>query len=112
MGVIGARVSAVQLDRPDVLWPSTIKRERACNGGDGAALDELDAQIVEAFGEVAQSINEVQVAAGEQHLEGRPLLKVGDRAPDFVLPGSDGTTALHDVLVNGPAVLLFLRGDW
>ena len=78
----------------------------------GTALDELDAQIVDAFGEAAQSMNEAQVAAGEQHLEGRRLLDVGDRAPDFVLTGSDGTTALHDVLANGPAVLLFLRGDW
>lgn len=76
------------------------------------ALKELDAQIVEAFGEAARSFNEAQVAAGEQHLEGRRMLDVGDRAPDFVLTGSDGTTALQEIVVNGPAVLLFLRGDW
>lgn len=35
-------------------------------------------------------------------------INVGDPAPDFALPDSDGTTRrLQDALANGPVVLIF-----
>jgi peroxiredoxin len=39
--------------------------------------------------------------------------RVGEIAPDFVLPDLDGAPVrLQDVLRQGPAVLLFFRGGW
>jgi peroxiredoxin len=40
-------------------------------------------------------------------------LKVGDRAPVFRLPDSEGTTvASTELLTNGPLVVTFYRGAW
>lgn len=40
-------------------------------------------------------------------------LQVGDAAPDFVLPTSDGRNLrLHAALRKGPVVLVFYRGGW
>lgn len=40
-------------------------------------------------------------------------LKAGDRAPDFTLPGVDGTpVTLNSLLRDGPVVLSFYRGGW
>ena len=40
-------------------------------------------------------------------------LKVGDRAPVFRLPDSEGTTvASAELLTNGPLVVTFYRGSW
>lgn len=40
-------------------------------------------------------------------------LGVGDRAPDFALPGVDGEIVrLGDLLARGPVVLTFYRGAW
>ncbi|MFJ7150321.1 peroxiredoxin-like family protein [Streptomyces sp. NPDC100445] len=40
-------------------------------------------------------------------------LTVGDRAPRFQLPSATGrTTALADLLADGPVVLTFYRGAW
>ena len=40
-------------------------------------------------------------------------LKVGDRAPVFRLPDSEGTTvASAELLTNGPLVVTFYRGAW
>jgi peroxiredoxin len=40
-------------------------------------------------------------------------LSVGDRAPNFKLRAADGTTVtLYDRLADGPAVLVFYRGEW
>jgi hypothetical protein len=40
-------------------------------------------------------------------------LRVGDRFPDFILPDSDGQpVTLASVLAQGPALLLFYKGDW
>jgi cytochrome oxidase Cu insertion factor (SCO1/SenC/PrrC family) len=39
--------------------------------------------------------------------------KVGDRAPDFTLPDSNGQpVSLKDLLARGPVVLSFFRGRW
>jgi hypothetical protein len=41
------------------------------------------------------------------------VVKVGDRAPDFVLPNTDGqSVALAALLAQGPIVLSFFRGRW
>ncbi len=40
-------------------------------------------------------------------------LKVGNRAPDFVLPNQvDKSVRLSDLLAGGPAVVSFYRGSW
>jgi peroxiredoxin len=40
-------------------------------------------------------------------------LKVGDRAPDFELPGATGKTVkLSDLLARGPVVVTWYRGGW
>lgn len=40
-------------------------------------------------------------------------LGVGDRAPDFALPGASGETVrLGELLIDGPVVLTFYRGGW
>lgn len=40
-------------------------------------------------------------------------VKVGDKAPDFVLPNADGNERrLYDLLQNGPVILTFYRGGW
>lgn len=40
-------------------------------------------------------------------------LKAGDRAPDFMLPDSDGTLiSSRELLERGPLVVSFFRGDW
>ena len=44
---------------------------------------------------------------------GAAALKVGQPAPDFVLPSLDGgTVALANELLAGPVVLTFYRGSW
>ena len=41
------------------------------------------------------------------------MVNVGDRAPDFTLPGTDGTKVfLKGLLKDGPVVLAFYRGHW
>jgi peroxiredoxin len=46
------------------------------------------------------------MAAGKQ----RKLLNPGSRAPDFSLPRLDGgTTALQEILANGPALIAFFK---
>jgi peroxiredoxin len=41
------------------------------------------------------------------------LLKVGDKAPEFTLPNSNGEAmSLADILKQGKALLLFFRGTW
>jgi hypothetical protein len=40
-------------------------------------------------------------------------LKVGDRAPEFALPGATGVTVRSaDLLARGPLVISFYRGGW
>ena len=40
-------------------------------------------------------------------------LKVGEKAPDFILPNAfDNLLSLSDCLKSGPVVLKFYRGDW
>ena len=40
-------------------------------------------------------------------------LQPGDRFPDFALPNSrNEMTTLQDVVAQGPALLLFYKGDW
>lgn len=41
------------------------------------------------------------------------MLKIGSKAPEFVLPDSDGNdTALSDLLQNGPLILYFYPADF
>ncbi len=41
------------------------------------------------------------------------VLKLNDRIPDFILPNAEGKLiASEDLLVRGPLVISFFRGDW
>jgi peroxiredoxin Q/BCP len=40
-----------------------------------------------------------------------PQLDVGDPAPDFTLPSTQGTVTLSERLANGPVLLVFYPGD-
>ena len=41
------------------------------------------------------------------------ILKVGAKAPDFVLPNAEEKpVALKSLLANGPAIVTFYRGRW
>ena len=42
-----------------------------------------------------------------------PVVPTGQRAPDFNLQSHDGrAVTLDDLLLRGPAVLVFYRGHW
>lgn len=59
-------------------------------------------------GEVAAHVARL-VAAGV----GRKALKVGDSAPNFILPDGHGNAlALRALLLDGPVVVVFYRGRW
>lgn len=50
------------------------------------------------------------VIANARHVKG---VKVGDKAPDFVLPDALGTAvSLSQCLKFGPVILKFYRGEW
>ncbi|MDO6596881.1 peroxiredoxin-like family protein [Oceanihabitans sp. 2_MG-2023] len=45
--------------------------------------------------------------------EGKNAIKVGEKAPDFILPNPVGKSiSLHTILKEGPVVVTFYRGDW
>lgn len=75
-------------------------------------LADVEDDIVSQAGEGIHPFFQAQLEAGEQHLERAVVPKVGDLAPEFSLPGTDGQVALADLIADGPAVLLFLRGHW
>ncbi len=55
--------------------------------------------------------------AGVEQLRRSGILEqaknVGDTAPDFTLPDANGqTVALHDIIADGPAVIVWYRGGW
>ncbi|MBA3337577.1 MAG: redoxin domain-containing protein [Chloroflexia bacterium] len=39
-------------------------------------------------------------------------VQVGELAPDFVLPGTDGTPKSLAALIGRPVLILFYRGHW
>ncbi|WP_298238519.1 peroxiredoxin-like family protein [uncultured Algibacter sp.] len=50
------------------------------------------------------------VIANAIHIKG---LKVGDKAPDFILPNALGySISLSESLKSGPVILKFYRGEW
>ncbi|MDP9315533.1 MAG: AhpC/TSA family protein [Chloroflexota bacterium] len=76
-------------------------------------LDAAAQQLAEvAPPEAIQTINggiESLIASGIAHQS----LKVGEHAPDFMLPNAaGGTVTLSEVLRAGPVVLVFYRGEW
>ena len=60
-------------------------------------------------------LSRIATAAAQLDRAGVPQSRrqVGDRAPDFALPGSDGRfEMLSDLLRTGPVVVSFFRGEW
>ena len=73
--------------------------------------DELDAITVgipEAIGtRIDAGVREIEVSGVA------PGLSVGDTAPDFRLPDALGKpVALSDLLMDGPIIVTFYRGEW
>ncbi|MEA5359346.1 peroxiredoxin-like family protein [Amycolatopsis sp., V23-08] len=51
--------------------------------------------------------------ADRRRAAGAEFAEAGDKIEDFELPGADGEPAnLGDLVANGPAVLVFYRGQW
>ena len=51
--------------------------------------------------------------ADRRRAAGTKFAEVGAEIEDFTLPGADGTpVSLGDLVANGPAVLVFYRGQW
>lgn len=51
--------------------------------------------------------------ADRRRAAGTKVAEVGDKIEDFTLPGADGApTSLGDLVADGPAVLVFYRGQW
>ncbi|SEF29029.1 Peroxiredoxin [Amycolatopsis pretoriensis] len=73
------------------------------------ALTDVNAK---ARGALPPEIFEVFEAARRRAAETK-FAEVGDKIEDFTLPGADGTpTSLGDLVADGPAVLVFYRGQW
>ncbi|MFJ9781707.1 peroxiredoxin-like family protein [Amycolatopsis sp. NPDC101161] len=73
------------------------------------ALTDVNAK---ARGALPPEIFEV-LEADRRRATGTKFAEVGDKVDDFELPGADGTpSSLGDFLVDGPAVLVFYRGQW
>jgi peroxiredoxin len=71
-------------------------------------LDEITASIPEAIG------TRIDTGVGEIDESGvAPGLAVGDTAPNFTLPDALGQPiTLADLLLQGPVVATFYRGEW
>lgn len=85
-----------------------------------AASDGLNAALAAARDEAMRRIPEEirrRMATAAARLRDSPLaamaVQVGDRAPGFALPDTEGhTVRLEDLLRRGPVVLSFYRGGW
>ena len=71
-------------------------------------LEEITASIPEAIG------TRIDVGVAEIDESGvAPGLYIGDRSPNFTLPDALGKPiTLADLLVQGPVVVTFYRGEW
>jgi peroxiredoxin len=78
-----------------------------------AATSEMRDGLIGQLGEQRLSVYDRDaeaMGAGDQ-FDGAP--SAGDRAPAFRLPDArGGHVALHDLLTDGPVVLVFYRGAW
>ena len=76
----------------------------ACTEPDAPAPSEAEPVPVTSTADTARVTAEMAATGA---------LGIGDRAPDFALPGVDGETVrLADLLKQGPVVLTFYRGAW
>lgn len=77
------------------------------------ALLEQRSRSLEKFGAERAAVLEAATDALAAEVARRPLLKVGDKAPDFMLPNVHGRpVSLSAQTANGPVVLSFYRGGW
>ena len=78
-----------------------------------AACAEPDATPAEPAPPPEAAVTPAEAPAATAEIAAGRALGVGDRAPDFALPGVDGeTTRLSSLLARGPVVLTFYRGAW
>jgi hypothetical protein len=68
-------------------------------------LTRISAADVKTMAEATEELVRAGIAAGAK--------KIGDQAPDFTLPNSNGKLVrLAHLLAQGPLVLTFYRGTW
>ncbi|MGO9457060.1 MAG: peroxiredoxin-like family protein [Acidimicrobiales bacterium] len=74
----------------------------------GDELTSITANIPEQIGSrIDAGVHEIELS------KVAPGLSVGERAPDFTLPDALGKpVSLSDLLVKGPVVVTFYRGEW
>jgi peroxiredoxin len=69
------------------------------------ALRRIDPPFAEAVDRLVERLVNARVGSSAPN--------VGDEMPDFMLPDSKGRlTTLEDILVDGPAAIVFHRGHW
>lgn len=82
----------------------------------GQALDAFQATRAKSGGPPLSPADRAVMEQATRDLEAampEPGLRVGEPAPDFVLPNANGREVrLSDLLTQGPVVLVFYRGAW
>ena len=98
----------------------SIMRTAAVSAGEGESTQTLQEQLdatSESFAErmppeVIRNIDAAVKDVADSGILDR-VLKVGDHAPDFILPDATGTDVkLSSLLKQGPVVLTWYRGNW
>ena len=96
---------------------ATLSAQEASKGSDAAPVRRELEEFRQKFSKGAPPD---RLRAYEQGIEDvrksgvlEKALKVGDRAPDFELPGATGKTVrLSELLARGPVVVTWYRGGW
>ncbi len=78
-----------------------------------AALNAFRAEFLEKFPAEKAAVMQRATDAVMQEFKSKPLLQVGDLAPDFTLSNAiDTSIRLSDRLSQAPVILTFYRGGW
>lgn len=77
--------------------------------------EQTDAKIAKgrsAKPEFMQNVDQI-IDEQKKYKKGELAVKIGDVAPNFVLPNAeDHSISLEEVLIKGPVVVTFYRGSW
>jgi len=78
-----------------------------------SALKETENEIVQRRGDAIKVLFDQQVDAAARRLPSNPKIRLGDSAPDFLLPSTSGDLlSLSKELKKHKIILTFYRGSW